>query len=197
MIQTVKISEVHPNPKNPRIIKNDKYKKLVSSIKDFPEMLKVRPIVVDPEGIILGGNMRYKAAIEAGLKEIPIMRVDWMTEDQIREFIIKDNSSYGEWDWDILSDENYWDLKELGEWGIDVPATFFDQDEEPEFDDDRLANRLDKYLNNTIKNISLLYPHEEYVKIIADFDLLKKNLGLEDKSQIVKHLIEEWKKSQE
>jgi len=107
------------NPNNPRIIKDDKFKKLVQSIKDFPEMLDIRPIVVNKEGIILGGNMRYKACIEAGIKEPPYKVVD-LTDDQQKEFLIKDNVSGGEWDWDALASE--WDVEQLDSWGLDMPS---------------------------------------------------------------------------
>jgi hypothetical protein len=106
------------NPNNPRIIKDDKFKKLVQSIKDFPEMLDIRPIVVNKEGIILGGNMRYKACLEAGIKEPPFKVVD-LTDEQQKEFLIKDNVSGGEWDWDALASE--WDVEQLDSWGLDMP----------------------------------------------------------------------------
>ena len=112
-----KISDVKLNPNNPRLIKDDKFKKLVQSIKDFPEMLSIRPIVVNQDMIILGGNMRFRACKEAGIKEIPVIVTD-LTEDKQREFLIKDNVSGGEWDWDLLANE--WDNEELVEWGLDV-----------------------------------------------------------------------------
>jgi hypothetical protein len=113
----VKISEVKVNPNNPRLIKDDKFKKLVQSIKDFPEMLDIRPIVVNQDMIILGGNMRYKACKEAGIKEIPVIITD-LTEEQQREFLIKDNTSGGEWDWEVLA--NDWDTEKLEAWGLDL-----------------------------------------------------------------------------
>lgn len=132
----LKISELKQNPNNPRIIKDDKFKKLVQSIKDFPEMLEAREIVVNKDHIILGGNMRYKAAKEAGLTEVPVKIVDW-DEDKQRQFIIKDNVSGGEWDWDILANE--WDAEQLDDWGLDLPAQFGDEeveeDEAPEVDE--------------------------------------------------------------
>ena len=115
-----KISEVKLNPNNPRLIKDDKFKKLVQSIKDFPEMLNIRPIVVNQDMIILGGNMRYKACKEAGLKEIPIIITD-LSEEKQREFLIKDNTSGGEWDWEVLANE--WNSEELEAWGLDMPIT--------------------------------------------------------------------------
>jgi DNA modification methylase len=121
MQKTVKISEVKVNPNNPRLIKDDKFKKLVQSVKDFPEMLNIRPIVVNKDMIILGGNMRFKACKEAGLKEVPIIITD-LTEDQQREFLIKDNVSGGEWDWDILANE--WNADDLKDWGLDLPLDY-------------------------------------------------------------------------
>jgi DNA modification methylase len=131
-MKKVKISEVKLNPNNPRLIKDDKFKKLVQSIKDFPEMLDIRPIVVNQDMIILGGNMRYKACKEAGLKEIPIIVTD-LTEDQQREFLIKDNTSGGEWDWEVLANE--WDSEELEAWGLDLPIDFNTEVLEAEEDD--------------------------------------------------------------
>lgn len=129
---TVPIGDIKPNPDNPRHIKDDKFKKLVTSIKDFPQMLELRPIVVDSDGIILGGNMRLKACQAAGLKEVPVIYADQLTEDQKREFIIKDNVGFGEWDWDVLANE--WDEVVLDAWGLDVPG--FDIEEEKEAEED-------------------------------------------------------------
>jgi DNA modification methylase len=118
-IETVKISAVKSNPNNPRIIKDDKFKKLVTSIKEFPQMLDIRPIVVNDEMIVLGGNMRLKACIEAGLKEVSIIKASELTPEQQNEFIIKDNVGFGEWNWGDLA--NSWDTEQLTEWGLDIP----------------------------------------------------------------------------
>ena len=115
----VKISDVKTNPKNPRLIKDDKFKKLVKSIKEFPQMLELRPIVVDENNIVLGGNMRLKACIEVGLKEVFIVKAEDLTEQQKDEFIVKDNVGFGEWDWDILANE--WDTDKLSDWGLNIP----------------------------------------------------------------------------
>ena len=114
----LKINELKPNESNPRIIKNDKFKKLVKSIQEFPEMLKLRPIVVDEDMIVLGGNMRLKASKDAGLKEVWIEVAEGLTEEQKKEFIVKDNVGFGEWEWDMLANE--WDSVQLAEWGLDV-----------------------------------------------------------------------------
>ena len=117
MIEKVKIGKVFSNPDNPRIIKDNKFNKLVSSIKEFPEMLELRPIVVNSDMVVLGGNMRLKACKEAGLKEVHILKADSLTEEQQKEFIVKDNVGFGEWDWEILANE--WDVKKLEDWGLD------------------------------------------------------------------------------
>ena len=117
--ETVPISKIKSNPNNPRIIKDDKFHKLVKSVKSFPEMLKLRPIVVNNEMIVLGGNMRLKACKEAGLKEVTIIKASDLTKDQQDEFIVKDNVGFGEWDWDMLA--NDWNSEDLVEWGLDVP----------------------------------------------------------------------------
>ena len=116
-MEKVKISKVIPNENNPRFIKDQKFKKLVKSIKEFPEMLKLRPIVVNKDMIVLGGNMRLKACAEAGLKEVYILKADELTEQQEREFIVKDNVGFGEWDWDALGNE--WNSVQLEDWGMD------------------------------------------------------------------------------
>ena len=116
----ISISKVKANPNNPRIIKDDKFEKLVKSIKEFPKMLELRPIVVNEDMIVLGGNMRLKACKEAGLKEIPIIKASELTEEQQKEFIIKDNVGFGEWDWNDLA--NNWEAEQLEEWGLDIPG---------------------------------------------------------------------------
>jgi ParB-like chromosome segregation protein Spo0J len=120
MIQNVPINTVKANPNNPRIIKDDKFAKLVKSINEFPQMLNLRPIVVNDDMVVLGGNMRLKACKEAGLKEIPIIKASELTEQQQKEFIVKDNVGYGEWDWSDLA--NNWDADELQDWGLDIPG---------------------------------------------------------------------------
>ena len=118
-MKKVKISDIKLNPNNPRLIKDEKLAKLVKSIKEFPEMLELRPIVVNSDMVVLGGNMRLKACKEAGLKEVPIIKADDLTDEQQKEFIIKDNVGFGEWDWEMISNE--WDSEQVQEWGLDIP----------------------------------------------------------------------------
>lgn len=115
----VPIHEIKANPNNPRLIKDEKFAKLVKSIKEFPEMLELRPIVVNDDMIVLGGNMRLKACKEAGLIQIPVIKASSLTEEQQKEFIIKDNVGFGEWDWEMIANE--WDSEQVTEWGLDIP----------------------------------------------------------------------------
>lgn len=114
----MKITDIKPNPENPRIIKDHKFKQLVESIKSFPQMLELRPIVIDENNIVLGGNMRLKACTEAGLTDVPVIYAKDLTEEQKKEFIIKDNVGYGEWDWEDLA--NSWDVEQITDWGLDI-----------------------------------------------------------------------------
>lgn len=125
----MKLSDIHTNPNNPRLIKDERFKKLCQSIKEFPKMMSLRPIIVDSEGLILGGNMRFKALNELGYKEVPdewIKRDSELTEDEKQRFIIADNVPFGEYDWDILANE--WDKDELLEWGLEIPDFAFKQE---------------------------------------------------------------------
>ena len=130
-MKQVPLKDIKPNPNNPRIIKDEKFAKLVQSLKDLPEMASVRPIVVNQDMIVLGGNMRLKAMKEAGWKQAPVEVVDW-DEDKQRQFIIKDNVGFGEWDWEMLANE--WDAEQLEDWGLDIPA--FDEPKELEAKED-------------------------------------------------------------
>jgi hypothetical protein len=117
-MERVDIRKVIPNAENPRVIKDNKFQKLVKSIQEFPEMLELRPIVVNDDMVVLGGNMRLKACEAAGLKEVPIVKANNLTPEQQREFVIKDNSNFGEWDWDLLANE--WDVEQLQDWGMEI-----------------------------------------------------------------------------
>jgi ParB-like chromosome segregation protein Spo0J len=123
------ITEIKSNPNNPRLIKDHKFKQLVKSIQDFPQMLELRPIVIDENNMVLGGNMRLKACLEAGLTDVPVIHANNLSEAQKKEFIIKDNISFGEHDWDALANE--WNIIELDEWGLDIPAFANNDIEQP------------------------------------------------------------------
>ena len=159
MIQKVKIETVFPNVLNPRTIKKDKFEKLVKSIKEFPEMLELRPIVVNSNMDIIGGNMRFKACQEIGLKEVYIIKAENLTKEQVQQFVIKDNVGFGEWDWDILA--NTWDTKELAEWGMDV----WQPEEDVDYsilDDEDVSSELSDMTDGVKKAIQIEFEAEHY-----------------------------------
>lgn len=160
--QLIDIDSILPNPNNPRTIKDSKYAQLVNSIRKFPEMLNVRPIVVNSNMIVLGGNMRLKACKDAGLTHVPVIVAENFNEQQQREFIIKDNVGYGEWAWDMLAVD--WNVEELATWGLDMPAfESEDMDLEKFFEDD------DKQRSSAFR-ITLEFTESDYGKVIAAFD---------------------------
>lgn len=139
--QKIKISDIKTNPDNPRIIRDEQYKKLVKSITEFPQMLELRPLVVDENLMVLGGNMRLRAAKEAGLKELPVLKASELTDEQKNRFIIADNLSFGEWDFDKLANE--WDAEELNDWGLDVPV---ESEEKTDYELNNINNILGIYI---------------------------------------------------
>ena len=161
-VQLTPIDKIKRNPNNPRIIKDDKFEKLVKSIKDFPQMLEIRPIVVNDDMIVLGGNMRLKACQEAGLKEVHIIKASNLTEEQQKEFIIKDNVGFGEWDWDMMANE--WDAELLNEWGLNVPV-FENVTKDIDYsvlDDEDIDNQLSDMASSVRKAIQIEFEPEHY-----------------------------------
>lgn len=133
-MEKIKIGKIRLHPDNPRFIRDDKFKKLVQSLTDFPQMADVRPIVVNEDMVVLGGNMRLRAMKEAGWKEVPVVVVDW-DEAKQKEFVIKDNVGFGEWDWDEITNKG-WDDLPIDTWGLDKPVPEFDEEKEIPFVDE-------------------------------------------------------------
>lgn len=167
MRKKVNISDIKPNDNNPRFITDAKFKKLVKSIKDFPEMLETRPLVIDEDFIVLGGNMRLKALKSAGVFEVPVYQVKGWTKQKKQEFIIKDNIGYGQWDWDSLS--NGWDENLLNDWALDIPE--FNKDVDYSILDDYDLNEdLEDLKNGVKKAIQIPFDTEHYEEA---FELVK------------------------
>jgi len=185
------ISEIKSNPNNPRKIKPDQLAKLKKSISDFPQMLEMRPIVVDSNNVVLGGNMRLKAITELGYKEVPVIQVDELTPEQQKQFIIKDNVNYGDWDWDVLNSAN-WNLDYLNGWGLDIPKWLNDDDAEPEFDMSTSHQGLNSYINSKVKQITLFLSAEQYEDTINKLDSLMEYEGLESNTDAVLFLIKNY-----
>ena len=150
-MNTLKITEITENPNNPRTITKKKFKELTNSIKNFPEMLEARPIVVNPDHVILGGNQRFRAAQAAGLKEVPVHIASW-DEIKQQEFVVKDNLSFGDWDWDILANQH--DATDLVEWGLDVPIL----DEKAEIQEQEIE--FSEYLDESNNYVVLLFNND-------------------------------------
>lgn len=191
-MQIVKISEVKPNPKNPRLIKDDKFKKLVKSIQEFPDMLNKRPLIVftdvDGKYVVLGGNMRLKALKELNYKEVPIILADEWTEEQKAEFLIKDNVGFGEWDWDNLANE--WESELLNDWGLNVPLFNDNMTNNEDYEGLDQLSKLDKFLNAELKRMFLVYDNETFENVVNWFNNQQDKHELENHSQVILKLME-------
>lgn len=191
-MQIVKINEVKPNPKNPRLIKDDKFKKLVKSIQEFPDMLNKRPLITftDTDGkyVVLGGNMRLKALKELNYKEVPIILADEWTEEQKAEFLIKDNVGFGEWDWDNLANE--WESELLNDWGLNVPLFNDDMTNNEDYEGLDQLSKLDKFLNAELKRMFLVYDNETFENVVNWFNNQQDKHELENHSQVILKLME-------
>ena len=175
-IKSIKVDDFKLNSDNPRNIQEDKFKKLVQSIKDFPEMLNLRPIVIDENMTILGGNMRYRACREAGLKEIPAIKISDLSDDQKKEFIIKDNVSFGQWEWDMLSNE--WNSVQLGDWGVDLwknQDDYLDMDDVDIKDDDTKVESD----NDDYSKLELVMLYENKLKFMTVIKSIQEDNELE------------------
>ena len=161
----VKIEDIKSNPNNPRFIRDEKFTKLVKSIEEFPQMLALRPIIVNDQMVVLGGNMRLKASQEAGLKQIPVIKANQLTPEQQREFIIKDNVGFGEWDWELIA--NDWDYEELEAFGLDLPGDLLNPDE---FGDEFELADGDK---NGLEQITYTLAEEQAIAIKNAIDDIK------------------------
>lgn len=190
-ISKVKIGLVKPNPNNPRVIKDDKFQKLVNSIKEFPEMLEIRPIVVDGDMQVLGGNMRLRACQEAGLKEVFICNAGNLTPEQQKEFAIKDNVSYGEWDWDALANE--WETVDLEEWGLNIPnfsnVELFEVDDKEEEKEFKPSATDDNY-----SVFELVMLHENKIQLIETLNKIKNEFLFEKQEDAIMELVRIYNK---
>lgn len=181
----LKIIDIKSNPNNPRLIKDDNFRKLVQSLKDFPEMADVRPIVVNMDNIILGGNMRFKAMQTADWKEVPVIQVDW-PEDKQREFVIKDNVSGGDWDWDTLANE--WDAIVLDSWGLELPGDFTNDDDLNASDSVDATEKMQTIVIVAYNDINDLDKITEFYNLVAiDItDSIKEDLNRQRKVYVYK-----------
>lgn len=175
--ELISINKLKNNPNNPRIIKDDKFEKLVKSIQEFPKMLELRPIVVNEDMVVLGGNMRLRACKEAGLKEVYVIKASDLTEEQQEEFIIKDNIGYGEWDWDNLA--NSWDSEKLIDWGLDVWVSSNDDLLNVEQPNDDELDSSPKITDEGYSLFELVMLHENKLHLLDVLNQIKREFLFE------------------
>jgi len=186
MRETINIKQIKPNSENPRYITDAKFKKLVRSIKDFPQMLEVRPLVIDEDNIVLGGNMRLKALESAGVFEVPVHKINGWTEAQKREFIIKDNIGYGEWDYDLLA--NDWNTELLNEWGLnlwDAKEDYFDLD-----DSDEPTEREPSLADDDYSKFEIVMLHDNKIRFLKVLSDIKSHFMLDKQEDAIVKLID-------
>ena len=174
----MKLKDIKPNPNNPRVLRDDKFAKLKQSISEFPKMLSLRPMVIDENNMVLGGNMRLRALQDLGYTDIDETCVKYakdLTEEEKQRFIIADNVAFGEWDWDTLA--NDWEVVDLEEWGLNIPQ--FNQDVNlDDFFEESNEQKEEKF------KITLEYTEDDYNKVN---EALKKHSG--SKEQIIFKLL--------
>ena len=179
-------------PKNPRLIKSEKFEKLKKSIEDNPEMLGMREVLVYPLGskfVIIGGNMRFQACKDLGFTEVPCKVLDKeTTAEQLRAITIKDNVGFGEHDWELLANE--WDSVELEDWGIEVPNFIDNLTNNEDYDGLDQLSKLDKFMNSEVKRMFLVYDNETFERVIKWFEAKQLKYNLEDNSQIILKIME-------
>ena len=191
-MKKIEIKKLKPNPNNPRSINKNKFERLKKSITEFPKMLELRPIVVDENFVVLGGNMSLKALKDLVIKETFYIQQKDLTDEQKKQFVIKDNASFGDWDWDILANE--WNNKDLLDWGIDVWQP--EEELEKQIDENEFSNQIDTYINAQIKQIVLYYNNEEYETALNNLEDIRLKENLEDNTQVFNLLIEKYLKNE-
>ena len=181
-IEKVAINKIKGNKANPRIIKDHKFHKLVKSLREFPEMLQLRPIVVDETMTILGGNMRYKACLEVGMDYIYILKATGLTDEKKNEFMLKDNVNFGEWDYGMLG--NFFEVDQLIDFGINV--LFFGDDTEDVSKEDKemIIKDMELKFNEHHDYIVFLFHNSnDWIKAVSKLDLGKVPVSLSPKTK--------------
>tara|TARA_R100001163_G_C5036320_1_gene175426 strand:- start:267 stop:842 length:576 start_codon:yes stop_codon:yes gene_type:complete len=190
-MQKIKVSKLKPNKENPRAINKSKFQRLKKSIQEFPKMLEIRPIVVDEDFIVLGGNMRLQALKELGVTETYYIQEKNLTPEQKKQFIIKDNTSFGDWDWDILA--NQWETSELKDWGLDVWQPEESVSNEKDYSINSLDEKLDRFLDAKIKNITIPFETEEFSTVVEKLEILLDKYNCKDYRALIYKIIENEK----
>jgi len=187
----MKLSQIKANPNNPRVLRDEKFQKLKKSIEDFPKMMELRPIVIDENNTILGGNMRFRVLQDLGYKEIEdswVKKANELTEKQKQEFIIKDNVSFGEWNWDDLANE--WDVELLNEWSLHVPIFHDNLSNNDAYAGASPDSELETFMNAEIKRLYLAYDSDTYAKVVDWFSKKIEQANINTYSEYILKLME-------
>ena len=187
----MKLTAIKQNPNNPRSINKHKFDKLVKSIEEFPRMLELRPIVLNKDNIVLGGNMRLKACRQLGLSEVPVVYADDLTDEEQRQFIIKDNVGFGDWDYDMLANE--WQNGQLIEWGLDVWHPEESVSNETDYSINSLDAKLDRFLDAKIKNITIPFETAEFETVVEKLEILLDRYECADYRALIYKIFENEK----
>jgi ParB-like chromosome segregation protein Spo0J len=192
------VNQLKFNPNNPRVILDENFQALVDSIKQDGFMLSIRFIVVDKHNVVVGGNQRLKACQVAGVEQVPVVRADDLSKEQLKEFVIKDNIYYGTWNKEALA-EHYSDAEmvQVGMKLIEVAVPRMETigDIQPEIDQSDLEKRKETYENNAIKQIVCYFPAELYEKVVQSIDAIKKHMGVQETPEVLLNLITYWKRN--
>jgi hypothetical protein len=191
-IEKLPVSELKFNEENPRTITDANLKKLIKSVQEFPEMLDIRPIVINGDSVVLGGNMRLKACIEAGITEVPVMRVKNLTKEQELEFIIKDNISGGDWDWDLLA--NDWDTNLLGDWGLNIKTDDFFELDGSKNATNSSSSSEPRGTDDDYSVFELVMLHENKLELLDTLNKIKSNFLFEKQEEALMELIRIYNK---
>jgi len=203
-IKKVPINSIYKNPSNPRCISESKFQKLVQSIKDVPWMLKLRPIVVNDCNIILGGNQRHRACVEAGMTHVWVIKADKITDAQQRRFILRDNIDFGKYDQEILW--KHYTPEEFVKYGGEIellekkavsvdeevkpPPPIGDDVVEPNLDEEGYEESSEEFKNKSVKQVVFFFQTDQYVNVIKDLDDISKKLDCDDNSEVLLHLVQ-------
>ena len=188
----MKLTEIKSNPNNPRVIKDHKFEKLKKSISEFPKMMELRPMVINEDNIVLGGNMRLKALKDLGYKEVPeewVKRASDLTDEETRRFIIADNVGFGEHDWDMLA--NDWDSVELDEWGLDVWQINDDISNTNDYEGLDVESKLEKFLDAKIKNLTIPFESNEFDEVILKLEIYLDKYKLIDYKEFIYKILKD------
>lgn len=191
----MKLKDIKPNPNNPRVLRDEKFAKLKQSIQEFPKMLSLRPIVIDENNVVLGGNMRLRALQDLGYTEIDDTCVKYakdLTEEEKQRFIIADNVAFGEWDWDTLA--NDWEVEQLSDWGLNIPqfsnSNYFDVDEKNE----NHLNNSPKASDNDYSIFELVMLHENKLILLDTLNKVKNEFLFEKQEEALMEIIRNYNK---